>query len=40
VGDNMISKANVLRPDEFFNKQMLDIQQNWLENELKIKSRI
>ena len=29
-----------MRPDEFFNKQMFDIQQNWLENELKVKSRL
>jgi hypothetical protein len=37
VGDNIISKANVLKPDEFFNNKMIDIQQKWLENELSKK---
>jgi hypothetical protein len=27
-----------LKPEEYFSNKMMDIQQNWLENELKRKS--
>jgi hypothetical protein len=38
VGEQMASKESLHRPaDHYFSNKMMDIQQNWLENELQRK---